>query len=67
MIKAVLAVTDDDTEYPQSVYDVLAAILWVGNIEFEGGEEAKVKDKTPLDAAAKLFGCTSAHLELALT
>jgi myosin heavy subunit len=65
VLKALAAVQEDDS-YAQSVYDTLAAILWLGNVQFEG-DEAKVTDPAPLEACAKLFGCTTADLEKALT
>lgn len=65
VIKALLAVRDDE-EYPQAVYDVIAAIVWLGNVQFEG-DEAKVTDQMPLEKTAKLLGCEPAVLEHALT
>lgn len=65
VLKALSAVQDDDS-YAQSVYNTLAALLWLGNVQFEG-DDAKVTDAAPLGACASLLGCEPAVLEKALT
>ena len=66
--KAVLAVCDGNGGYLQDVYSLLAALLWLGNIDFDGDDEtAKVKDAAPVEAAAKLLGCAPDELTTALS
>jgi myosin heavy subunit len=45
---------------------VCAAILHLGNVEFEGDEESSVKDPAILDVIADLLGLDAKHLESAL-
>jgi myosin-5 len=67
VIKSLQQATDGDDAYVQDVYTIIAAILWLGNVEFTGGEGATVKDPKPLEHAASLLGCTPEQLEFALT
>ena len=39
----------------KEIFRVLAGILWLGNIRFQGGAPAQVVDKGPLDYAAYLL------------
>ena len=41
--KSLTQINDDDVEYIQEVYNCIAAILWLGNLDFEGAEDAKPK------------------------
>ena len=42
---------------------VLAAVLHIGNIAFEGGEAARVANRRPMQFAAELMGCDPKELE----
>lgn len=49
------------------VIKVLAAILHIGNIAFEGGETARVANRRPMQFAAELMGCDARELEKVTT
>lgn len=66
VVKSLLAVTDGEAEYIAEVYSLIAAILWLGNVEFSG-DGAGVVDTVPLGHAARLFGCAAEDLAFALT
>lgn len=53
------------TEEQAGVLRVLAAILHIGNVSFEGGETARVTNRKALAHAAELMGCEPSELEKA--
>lgn len=58
-------------KFPQTEIDsylrTVSAILHLGNIKFESNKDlAEIKDKTPLNIAAQLFGVEANVLEAAL-
>jgi myosin heavy subunit len=71
VIKAITGIMGDGNqnpkEYIQDLYTVIAGILFLGNVNFEGADTATVVDAAPLAAAAKLFGCSLDDLAFALT
>lgn len=42
---------------------VLAAVLHIGNVSFEGGDVARVANRRPMQFAAELMGCEARELE----
>ena len=59
-------------ETQQSIFNLLAGILTLGNIEFfeeetAGGDEARIKDRKPLSTAARLLALDVTLLERTLT
>eukprot|EP01052_Picozoa_sp_SAG31_P009162 SAG31_NODE_476_length_15154_cov_24.796878_16_plen_233_part_00 len=64
--KGLLPSDEDPDRFIQDIYTIIAGILWLGNITFDG-DEAKVVDPKPLEMCAKCFGCSAADLAHALT
>jgi myosin heavy subunit len=54
-----------DSVMRAAIFRILAAILWLGKIEFYQDKDG-IKDRTVLDKAAHLLRCTASDLEQAL-
>jgi len=64
--KAALDVLGFSKEEQDTIFRVTAGILHLGNVEFEGDEQAVVKDDKPIKFAAELWKVDAETLKLAI-